>query len=195
LHGLRVGRDDVHQSGPLAALQRSLRKDEAAARARGEAPRAALGPKEARIQAKPPGSPERRAIVGCLIEFPSLLDDAHVAEELALLDGPVVMAIASLRRAWKPEEKKLDVDAFLQEVPPAVRGLANEHLANPGHESEKDAKGHLLDNANKLKRLLLSQEAAQITRETYRAQGDWDTERELLREAAERLRAKHGLKV
>jgi hypothetical protein len=52
----------------------------------------------------------------------------------------------------------------------------------------------LLENANKLKRLLLSQEAAEISRETYRAQGDADVERQLLRESQERLRAKHGLK-
>jgi DNA primase len=196
LHGMRVGRDDIHQSGPFAALQKSLRKDEQAARARGEVPRLGpVSPKEARILPKPPGSAERQAIVGCLIEWPSLLDDPAVAEELSLLDGPVVMAIASLRRAWKPVENRLDVDAFLQEIPPGVRVLANKHLASPQQESEANAKGYLLDNANKLKRLLLSQEAAQITRETYRAQGDWDTERELLREAADRLRAKHGLKI
>ena len=196
LHGMRVGRDDVHQSGPFAALQKSLRKDEEAARARGEVPRVAgASPKEARISPKPPGSAERQAIVGCLIEWPSLLDDPEVAEELSLLEGPVVVAIASLRRAWKPMEKKLDVDAFLREIPPGVRVLANRHLASPQQDSEGNAKVYLLDNANKLKRLLLSQEAAQITRETYRAQGDWDTERELLREAAERLRAKHGLKA
>ena len=196
LHGMRVGRDDVHQSGPFAALQKSLRKDEEAARARGEVPRPiASSPKEARIPAKLPGSPERHAIVGCLIEWPSLLDDPEVADELSMLEGPVVMAIASLRRAWKPEEKRLDVDAFLREIPPGVRVLANKHLAKPEQDSEANAKGYLLENANKLKRLLLSQEAAQITRETYRAQGDWDTERELLREAAERLRAKHGLKA
>lgn len=195
LHGLRVGRDDVHQSGPFAALQKSLRRDEEAARARGEVPRAGLTPRDARISAKVPGSPERREIVGCLIEWPSLLDDPEVAEELALLEGPVVMALAALRRAWKPEEKRLDVDLFLSEIPPAVRVLANQHLANPQQETEANAKGYLLENANKLKRLLLSQEAAEITREAYRVQGDWDTERELLREAAERLRAKHGLKT
>ena len=72
--------------------------------------------------------------------------------------------------------------------------LANKHLSDPQRESEADAKRYLLDNANKLKRLLLSQEAAQITRETYRAQGDWDAERELLGEQAERLRQKHGIK-
>lgn len=196
LHGMRVGRDDVHQSGPFAALQKSLRKDEEAARARGEVPRPhASSPKDARIGAKVPGSEYRQAIVGCLIEWPALLDDVEIADELSLLEGPVVMAIASLRRAWKSVEKTLDVDTFLREIPPGVRLLANKHLANPQQESEANAKGYLLDNANKLKRLLLSQEAAQITRETYRAQGDWDTERELLREAADRLREKHGLKV
>jgi len=196
LHGMRVGRDDVYQSGPFAALQKALRKDEEAARARGEVPRPmASTPRDARIAPKPPGSAERKAIVGCLIEWPSLLDDPEVAEELSLLEGPVVMAIASLRRAWKPVEKSLDVDAFLREIPPGVRVLANKHLARPEQDSETNAKVYLLDNANKLKRLLLSQEAAQITRETYRAQGDWEAERELLREAAERLRAKHGLKA
>lgn len=196
LHGMRVGRDDVHESGPFAALQKSLRRDEASARARGEVPRSvASSPKDARIPAKTPGSAERTEVVGCLIEFPSLLDDPEVAEELTVLEGPAVMAVASLRRAWKSVEKKLNVDAFLQEIPPAVRSFANQRLANPKNESEADAKRYLLDNANKLKRLLLSQEAAQITRETYRAQGNWETERELLREAAERLRAKHGLKA
>jgi DNA primase len=196
LHGMRVGRDDVHESGPFAALQKSLRRDEATARARGEVPRTSnASPKEARIGAKTPGAPERREIVGCLIEWPSLLEDAEVAEELTLLEGPSVMLVASLRRAWKPIEKTLNVEKFLAEIPPAVRSFANERLASPESESEAEAKGYLLENANKLKRLLLSQEAAQITRETYRAQGDWDTERELLREAADRLRAKHGLKA
>lgn len=196
LHGMRVGRDDVRESGPFAALQKSLRRDEAAARARGEIPRApAPTPRHARIAARPPGSPERQAIVGCLIEWPSLLDDAEVAEELSLLEGPVVMAIASLRRAWNTEQNALNVDAFLQQIPPGVRSLANKHLASPEQATEAEAKGYLLENANKLKRLLLSQEAAQITREAYRAQGDWETERELLREAAERLRSKHGLKA
>jgi DNA primase len=193
LHGMRVGRDDMYESGPFAALQKALRRDEAAARARGEAPRTPVGPKEARIGAKTPGAAERREIVGCLIEWPSLLEDREVEVELALIEGPSVMLVASLRRAWKPAAKSLDVDRFLSEIPPAVRTYANERLASPEKESEADAKRDLLENANKLKRLLLSQEAAQITRETYRAQGDWEAEKELLREAAERLRAKHGL--
>lgn len=196
LHGMRVGRDDAHESGPFAALQKSLRRDEAAARARGEVPRReAPSPRQARIAPRPPGSPERQAIVGCLIEWPSLLEDPDVTGELSLLEGPVVMAITSLRRAWNGAEKRLDVDAFLEAIPPGVRVLANRHLASPEQETEAEAKGYLLENANKLKRLVLSQEAAQINRETYRAQGDWDAERELAKELSERLRAKHGLKT
>jgi hypothetical protein len=197
LHGMRVGRDDVQQSGPFAALQKSLRRDEAAARSRGEAPRAQNGmtPKDARIAAKPPGAAERTAIVGCLIDCPALIDDLEVASELTLLEGPSVMLVAALRRAWKPVEKTLNVDQFLAEIPPAVHAFTTRRLSRPETENEGEAKGYLLENANKLKRLLLSQEAAQINRETYRAQGDWEAERELAREQLERLRAKHGLKA
>lgn len=204
LHGMKVGRDDMHQSGPFAALQKSLRRDEAAARARGESPFGQLGqlgqldqgsgPKDARIGQRTPGAAERTEIVGCLIEHPELLDDHEVTSELGILEGPAVMVIASLRRAWKSNDKRLDVDAFLEAVPPAFLRFAQKRLAKSEQESEAGAKGYLLENANKLKRLLLSQEAAQITRETYKAQGDFGSESELLREAADRLRAKHGLK-
>lgn len=193
LHGMRVGRDDIHESGPFAALQKSIRRDEAAARARGEAPRT-ITPKDARVQQKDPGPMLRFEIVGCLLDFPHLLDDVEVAEQLSFLEGPAVMAIASLRRAWKGEEKRLDVDAFLAAIPPSMLRPIQKRLADPEWEQDAGAKEHLLDSAKQLKRLLLSQEAAQITRETYRAQGDWDAEAELLREAAERLRTKHGLK-
>jgi HD-like signal output (HDOD) protein len=60
-----------------------------------------------------------------------------------------------------------------------VPAFAWAQAIDPETESETQAKVFLLENANKLKRLLLSQEAAQINRETYRAQGDWDAEREL----------------
>lgn len=154
-----------------------------------------------RIAPRPKGSPERTAIVGLLIEWPVLLNDPDVSELLALLEGRSVTVVTALRRALRAHgtsdvsENALDHEAFLENLEPNERAFAAKHLANPSTDSVKDAKGYLLDHANKLKRLLLSQEAAQITRETYRAQGDWDAERELAREASERLRAKHGLKT
>jgi RNA polymerase sigma factor (sigma-70 family) len=177
-------------------VKQEVTKAETLRRAQKPAPAPVVSDRDARIAPKPPGSQERKAIVGCLIDFPSLLDDLEVAEELALLEGASVMVVAALRRAWRvgPENKSfLDTEAFLSQIPATHRPFASQRLADPEAESESAAKGYLLENANKLKRLLLSQEAAQITRETYRAQGDWDTERELLREAADRLRAKHGL--
>ena len=104
--------------------------------------------------------------------------------------------VAALRRAWNSADKKLDTDAFLAQMEPAPTSVfVAERLAMPVIESETLAKGYLLDNANKLKRLLLSQEAAEISLQTYRAHGDSEAERELLRESQERLRAKHGLKL
>lgn len=150
--------------------------------------------KHARLAPKAPGTAEKREIIARLIEWPSLLEDPEVQAELAILEGPSVMLVAALRRSWNSAEKRLDTDRFLTEIQAVHRKFVAEHLSNPTSETENSAKVSLLDNAKQLKRLLLSQEAAQITRETYRAQGDWDAERELLREAADRLRAKHGLK-
>ncbi len=148
-----------------------------------------------RIAARAPGTEARKEIVSALIEWPVLLDDPEVAEELSHLEGVSVQIAAALRRAWNSADKKLDTDAFLAQMEPAIRAFAAERLVNPVTESETQAKVYLLDNANKLKRLLLSQEAAEISRETYRAHGDSEAERELLRESQERLRAKHGLKL
>lgn len=151
-----------------------------------------------RIAAPTPGVAERKAIIRYLIEWPVLIDDPEVAEELSLLEGESVKVAAALRRAWNSSDKKLDTDAFLAQmepgVDPRVRAFVAERLADPETESETQAKVYLLENANKLKRLLLSQEAAEISREMYRAHGDADAERELLKESQERLRAKHGLK-
>ncbi len=201
-----AGRLDIVRSGEGAfrALENSVKQ--ALARAESERRRAeALAGLTTRHQLsngdgnrivpRPPGTAERKAMVSALIEWPVLVDDPEVSEELSLLEGESVKVAAALRRAWNSADKKLDTDAFLAQMEPRVRAFAAERLADPETESEKQAKGYLLENANKLKRLLLSQEAAEISRETYRAQGDSEAERELLRESQERLRAKHGLKL
>lgn len=185
----------------LARADAERRARDAAALARGEhgagehpTSREMGANEKARIAPRPPGGAERTAIVGYLIDCPVLLDDPEVAPELALLEGPAVFAVAALRRCWNAAGKRLDTTAFLEGVPEAVRSFAARRLADPQTEDESEAKGYLLENANKLKRLLLSQEAARIARDAERPQGDFESKTELLREAAERLRAKHGLK-
>ncbi len=205
-----AGRLDIVRSGEGAfrALESSVKQALARAEAERRRAEALLGPAMrhrqplgdgTRIAPRTPGTAERREIVGALIEWPVLLDDPEVAEELSLLEGESVKVVAALRRAWNSGAKRLNTDAFLAQmdssVDPRVGAVARERLANPETESETQAKVYLLENANKLKRLLLSQEAASITRETYKAQGDSEAERELLRESQERLRAKHGLKL
>ncbi len=191
-----AGRLDLARSPEsFRALEQTVKQALAKAEAeRRAAPPSASG---ARITPKTPGSAERGAIVGALIEWPVLLDDDAVREELDALSGPSVSVVAALRRCVRDREGgglAIDVEAFLSQIPESSRSFVNKHLADPEHDDLRAAKEYLLDNAKKLKRLLLSQEAAQIARETYRAQGDWDTEKRLLGEAADRLKAKHGLR-
>jgi DNA primase len=205
-----AGRLDIVRSGEGAfrALENSVKQALARAEAERRKAEAELGlttrhqlqnSNGVRIAPPTKGASERGEIIGCLIEWPVLLDDPDVGDLLSLLEGESVKVVAALRRAWNSAHGTLDTAAFLAQmdagVNPLVRAFAHRRLADPQTESETQAKVYLLENANKLKRLLLSQEAAEISRETYRAHGDADAERELMREQQERLREKRGIKV
>lgn len=187
--------DLVRSPEAFRALEQTVDKAFREAKARGVPP---VSPKDARIKVRPAGSLERREICAALIEYPSLLDREEVQAFLPLLEGPGALLVAALAEARFPapeaEQKTLDTHLFLSQIPKELQTFAAEHLASPKFLTESEATEHLLDNANKLKRLLLSQEASELARENYRAQGDWETETELTREALERVRAKHGLK-
>lgn len=168
----------VKQSLARADAERRAREAAEAARANaapdmernGERRRTGSG-EQSRIAPRPPGSVERSAIVGALIEWPVLLDDAEVAGELTMLEGQSVFAVAALRRCWNSTEKRLDAETFLASLPESVRTFAARRMANPQSDDESQAKVCLLDNANKLKRLLLTQEAARIARDAERPRG------------------------
>src|SRR5690606_28368083 len=108
-------------------------------------------PSVSRITPRAPGSASRRAIVGYLIEWPSLLLDPEVEEVLCYVDGPSALTVAALRAAFAGGFGSLDVDAFLRQIPEGQRSFAAERLADPQTESESQAKGYLLESANKLK--------------------------------------------
>jgi DNA primase len=92
-----------------------------------------------------------------------------------------------------PTQKTLDTSSFLAQIPPPIQAFASERLAAPRHENREDAKGHLLDNARKLRTVILGRETSDLAREAYRALGDWQAETDLAREAAERAKQKLGL--
>ena len=200
-----AGRLDIVRSGDGAfrALEHSIAQTVARAESERRRAEAALGTTTkhqlstsngSRIVAKPPGWSERREIVKLLIEWPVLCDDPEVEELLGMLEGESARIVAAVRRSWNSRSKWLDTDVLMEQLEGEVRAFVARSLASAEWDSENLAKGHLLENANKLKRLLLSQEAAEISREMYRVQGDSDAEQGFLRESLERLRAKHGLK-
>jgi DNA primase len=149
----------------------------------------ARGPSPARGDAGPPSnkratSIERANIVGALLDYPSLLADPQVADACSHLEGPAVLAVLALRKAWSPE-KGLDSAGFLAQIPTAIRSFAQDRFIVPVHESEANAKESLLASAQRLERLILAQEAEQVSREMFRPDDEEDHERSL-REITER---------
>jgi DNA primase len=107
--------------------------------------------------------------------------------------GDPPKAPAQRDQAGVRPQKTLDTSNFLAQIPPAIQAFASERLAAPQHESLEEAKTHLLDNARKLRRVLLERETVELAREQYKA-GDWQVEVELAREADARVRQKLGAK-
>jgi hypothetical protein len=89
---------------------------------------------------------------------------------------------------------RLDSVEFLAQIEEAFHSFVASRLAAPLHESEEDAKRHLLKNAKQLKSLLLGEEAENLARENYKPEIEWETQTELAKEAASRVKARQGIK-
>jgi hypothetical protein len=203
-----AGRMDLIQSvDSFQALERSFMQ----ALAEAGPPPPPQGPtqRDARVTSKRAGSLERQEIVGSLIEYPSLLVEPDVQEMLTLLEGVSVSTVTALSRALTSakasdvprhegesheiREKSLDTSTFLAQIPPAIQAFAAERLAAPHHATREDAWLHLLNNGRKLRKVILERETVDISRENYKAGGDWDASVELARNAQDRMREKHGM--
>ncbi len=195
-----AGRLDIHGEGALRALEQKLRGavrrgppvvDPRTTEKKGDpAPR----PPAAR-QVSAPKTREaehRRAIVGALLDYPTLLDDPAVGGAIGLLEGPAALTVAALRR-WTGarhgndlQQKALDTPGFLAQIPASVQPFAADRLASPVFGSESEAKEALLDSAKKLERALSEHEGAEIGRGLPMTLGS-DTVNDL-REVEERAR-------
>jgi DNA primase len=133
-------------------------------------------------------------ILGALIDVPQLFRDPAVEAALSVLDGDTALAAYAMRRAGC-DETSLHGDEFLALLPRSIHAFAAGRLALPLFETAAEAKGELLENARKLKRLTLSRENAASMERLHRAdvQGDVAQEDALLREFARRAREKLGL--
>jgi DNA primase len=215
-----VKRLDLRDVPSLRAYREKLQTE-----AQRMVPRGPAGPspREARIAVRDLGAVQRREIVGALIEFPELMDDAEVQGCLSLLEGPsaqIVRALAdSLRPAPAPlqgagqdpgnsmgppagppasppasteRQKTLDTSSFLAQITPPIQAFASERLAAPRHETREEAKDHLLENAQRLRTMMLEREANELAREQDKAAGDWETQTKLAGEANEHIKKQRG---
>jgi DNA primase len=140
-------------------------------------------------------------ILGCVLDFPDLLEDGETVEELASLEGDAALAVAALAEQQKTGQKagqkiRRDTLEVLAQVPASIHTFAAQRLASPVHELREDAKRELVSNARKLKRLGLSRQKAHVVEALHRVErtGDRAAVDALLREMDRRAREKHGLK-
>lgn len=147
-----------------------------------------------RALSRPRGEDIPLEILACLLDFPELLEDPELEPVFALLDGPVALAIAAMRQSLGPAGA-LDVGEFLARCPALIHPFAARRLAGPVFETVAEAKTELLQNGQKLQRLLLKNDNAAIREELRRLDmlGDRASEEAKLREIQQRALRRHNL--
>ena len=128
-------------------------------------------------------------ILGCFLDFPELLRDPSLQDVFDSLEGDTALAIAALRQHWI-ESETLDIVEVLAHLPGSIHTFAASRVAAPRHEHREQAEHEILRNTQKLRRLGLSRQKAQVVEALHRMErnGDPDTEFELLRD----LYARHA---
>ncbi|MEM9693002.1 MAG: CHC2 zinc finger domain-containing protein [Myxococcota bacterium] len=140
-------------------------------------------------QARSQARPERIAelIVGALLDFPELLDDAEVGEALSTVEGEAALAVAAMREIWD-EKKSLNGPEILDLFPEAIHHFAVGRLASPRFVVKEEAHAEITKNAVRLRRHRMSQETASAADQFSRVRGDSDAEDEILRRLVQQKR-------
>jgi DNA primase len=155
------------------------------------------------------------SILGCFLDFPDLIDDPGSEEAVRELEGDTALAVAILSSSTSTSAPPVtssptsppassqkagqkigqDVLEILAHVPASIHTFAAQRLSSPRHEHREEARLELMSNAQKLKRLGLSRQKAQVVEALHRIErtGDRAAEDALLREMDRRAREKHGL--
>lgn len=137
-----------------------------------------------------------RAILGCLLDFPELLDSEEVLLYSNHMEGEIAVAVACLRSGQAAGA--LDgagLGSVLDRFPVALRKFGEERLAAPKHDDIDIARVELFANLDKLRRMELTRLSISAVSDIERArqEGDYDQELELLKELTLRARQKRGL--
>jgi DNA primase len=182
---LKIDQDSTEQVRSLKALARALQARPGIGPARG--PAGPGRPHQAR-------SRDRRQelgleVLGALLDYPELAEDAVSEAAAAVIDGDVALAFAALRQAIQGGRLENPEDVLAKLSPP-IHPFALARLAAPRHERLEDARVELVDNVTKLQSLELKREKSEVTEELEAAQriGDSKQEDALLLQIFEKAR-------
>jgi DNA primase len=182
---LKIDQDSADQVRSLKALARALQARPVHGAARG--PVGPGRPHQAR-------SRDRRQelgleVLGALLDFPELAEDAASEAAAAVIEGDVALAFAALRQAIQGGRLENPEDVLAKLSPP-IHPFALARLAAPRHERLEDAKTELVDNVKKLQSLELKREKSEVTEELEALQRTGDSKQEdvLLQQIFEKAR-------
>lgn len=130
------------------------------------------------------------AVLGTLIEYPSLLRDDDARAGLAYAEGSLALSIAALQRHQHELVERLDAFGALSSV-------VARHLAAPEFADEDVAREVLLENLHRLAHLNARRSKEETLQELRRAaqSGDLEAEQQLLRELQDAARERQRQRV
>ncbi len=153
----------------------------------------AAAPDRARYDVQSPGRTAMFTVVGAVIEFPELLQDAEVANATELLTDDAAKAVALVRTFSSETGTKVYATEYLSRLDERVRTFAAKHLGGPKYETAAEAKAEALLAATQLRRIHIEEETAEISSE-QRKNLDFDEQSQLARDIERKQRERHGLK-
>jgi DNA primase len=142
-------------------------------------------------------------VLGCILDWPELLNDAEVQGGLSTTEGDIAITLSLARRTFLGQKAE-SVEEFLAKVPVSIHSFAASRLAAPKCDRLEDARTVLLENVSKLKRLEQNRRRPETLEALQRlaASGDFEAELALLRQKREhallrlhegQVKARHGV--
>jgi len=159
--------------------------------------RQALPPEQARSPSRV--DQIRQQLFGAALEYPSLLGDPEVIALLDVIDGDIALGLGVIgslaAQGLDLSTAAADPPSFLGAFPESLRPLVAMRLAVPQIAKLEAARGVLIDNLSKLRRLAQRREQSAVKEELRKAQvvDDFAAQEELLRQQLARARMRHKL--
>jgi DNA primase len=187
---LKINQDNSDQVRTLKALVRALQSRGPAHPAPGRAGSGAPPPPH-RARSRDRRQELGLEVLGAILDFPELMEDAASEEAASVIEGEIAMAFAALRQTIQDGRLENPQDVLAKLSAP-IHPFALARLAAPRHERLEDARIELVDNVKKLRSLELKREKSDVTEELEQMQrlGDAKQEDALLRQLFEKASAR-----